>query len=117
MTIRLNTDNTPYEKIGNADPVSIADEVPFDIPDSWEWCRLSSVNDMYTGNSINETEKKLKYTGLVNGYNYIGTYNQFIPAYPSDMEEGRGFGIALQAYQDGEPYGVATVNVPTVIKK
>ena len=33
------------------------------------------------------------------------------------MEEGRGFGIALQAYQDGEPYGVATVNVPTVIKK
>ena len=30
------------------------------------------------------------------------------------MEEGRGFGIALQAYQDGEPYGVATVNVPSV---
>ncbi|MBR4765165.1 MAG: restriction endonuclease subunit S [Clostridia bacterium] len=28
---------------------------------------------MYTGNSINETEKKLKYTGLVDGYNYIGT--------------------------------------------
>ena len=26
----------PYEKIGNAEPVSIADEVPFDIPDSWE---------------------------------------------------------------------------------
>lgn len=44
----------------------------------------------------------------------LGLYNQFIPAYPSDMEEGRGFGIALQAYQDGEPYGVATVNVPSL---
>ena len=44
----------------------------------------------------------------------LGLYNQFIPAYPSDMEEGRGFGIALQAYQEGEPYGVATVNVPSV---
>ncbi len=32
-------DNTPYEKIGNNAAVSIADEVPFDIPDSWEWCR------------------------------------------------------------------------------
>ena len=69
----LTTDNTPYEKIGNQEPVSIADEVPFDIPDSWEWCRLFSVNDMYTGNSINETEKKLKYTGLSSGYYYIGT--------------------------------------------
>lgn len=47
-------DNLPYEKVGNNEPVCIADEVPFDIPDSWEWCRLSSVNDMYTGNSINQ---------------------------------------------------------------
>ena len=51
----------------------IADEMPFDIPDSWEWCRLSSVNDMYTGNSINQTDKKTKYTNLSTGYYYIGT--------------------------------------------
>ena len=30
----------PYEKIGNNDPVCITDEVPFDIPESWEWVRL-----------------------------------------------------------------------------
>ena len=29
--------------MGNNEPVSIADEVPFDIPDSWEWVRLQSV--------------------------------------------------------------------------
>ena len=66
-------DNLPYEKVGNNEPVCIADEVPFDIPDSWEWCRLSSVNDMYTGNSINQTDKKTKYTNLSTGYYYIGT--------------------------------------------
>lgn len=33
----------PYEKIGKNEPVCIADEVPFDIPESWEWVRLSSL--------------------------------------------------------------------------
>lgn len=37
------TDNTPYEKIGNQEPVSIADEVPFDIPDTWEWIRFENL--------------------------------------------------------------------------
>ena len=36
-------DNLPYEKIGNNEPVCIADDVPFDIPDSWEWVRLSAL--------------------------------------------------------------------------
>ena len=34
--------NTPYEKIGD-EVGSLADEVPFDIPDSWEWVRLIDV--------------------------------------------------------------------------
>ena len=51
----------------------ISDEIPFEIPDSWEWCRLSFANDIYTGNSINESEKKAKYTGLSEGRYYIGT--------------------------------------------
>ena len=33
----------PYEKIGKNEPVCIADEVPFDIPESWEWVRLESI--------------------------------------------------------------------------
>ena len=35
-------DNTPYEKIGD-EVRSLADEVPFDIPDSWEWVRLIAI--------------------------------------------------------------------------
>ncbi|OUP85950.1 UNVERIFIED_ORG: hypothetical protein B5F06_07490 [Lacrimispora saccharolytica] len=37
-------DNLPYEKVGKNEPVCIADEVPFDIPDSWEWARLGMIS-------------------------------------------------------------------------
>ena len=36
-------DNLPYEKVGNNEPVCIADEVPFEIPESWEWVRLANI--------------------------------------------------------------------------
>ena len=36
-------DNLPYEKVGKNEPVCIADEVPFEIPESWEWVRLGSL--------------------------------------------------------------------------
>ena len=35
-------DNTPYEKIGD-EVRSLSDEIPFDIPDSWEWVRLGTL--------------------------------------------------------------------------
>ena len=38
-----SADNLPYEKVGKNEPVCIADEVPFEIPESWEWVRLSKI--------------------------------------------------------------------------
>ena len=54
-------------------PEITEDEIPFDIPENWCWCRLSDFCNLYTGNSINETEKKTKYTNLKEGRFYIGT--------------------------------------------
>ena len=34
---------------------------------------MSTIANIYTGNSINETEKQRKYVGLPDGYNYIAT--------------------------------------------
>ena len=36
-------DNLSYEKIGKNEPVCIADEVPFEIPESWEWVRFKNL--------------------------------------------------------------------------
>ena len=33
----------PYEKVGKNEPVCIADEVPFGIPETWEWARLKDL--------------------------------------------------------------------------
>ena len=44
--------NTPYEK--NGDEVRpLADEVPFDIPDSWEWVRVGELFQHNTGKALN----------------------------------------------------------------
>ncbi|MBQ7851259.1 MAG: restriction endonuclease subunit S [Muribaculaceae bacterium] len=64
-------DNKYYEKLGKSIN-DITDDLPFDIPNSWQWCRLSNIANLYTGNSINETEKKARYTDVV-GTEYIAT--------------------------------------------
>ena len=38
--------------MGKNEPVCIADEVPFDIPDSWEWVRLGSVLNVKGGKRL-----------------------------------------------------------------
>ena len=48
--------NSFYEKIENEE-ICIDEELPFEIPKTWEWTKLSFVSDMFTGNSINENEK------------------------------------------------------------
>ena len=42
------TDNTPYEKIGD-EVRSLADLVPFEIPSSWEWCRVGDLFSNMSG--------------------------------------------------------------------
>ena len=65
-------DNCYYEKIGK-NSIDITENISFEIPSTWEICRLESIVEMYTGNSINESDKAQKYTGLSDGYNYIAT--------------------------------------------
>ena len=64
-------DNKYYEKLGKSINY-ITDDLPFEIPNSWQWCRLSNIANLYTGNSINETEKKVRYTDVA-GIEYIAT--------------------------------------------
>ena len=48
-------DNLPYEKVGKNEPVCIADDVPFEIPESWEWVRLGSIGDWGSGATPSRT--------------------------------------------------------------
>ena len=42
----------PYEKVGKNEPVCIADEVPFEIPENWEWVRLGTITSVLGGKRI-----------------------------------------------------------------
>ena len=63
-------DNTPYEKIGD-EVRSLADEVPFDIPDSWEWVQLGELFQHNTGKALNAANR----TGQLK--QYITTSNLY----------------------------------------
>ena len=56
MTRWICADNLPYEKVGKNESVCIADKVPFDIPESWEWARVSSLGSIIRGSGIKRTE-------------------------------------------------------------
>ena len=47
-TIYRGDDNKYYEKCGNA-VACIDDEIPFEIPNNWQWCRLSTLVQITTG--------------------------------------------------------------------
>ena len=49
-------DNLPYEKVGKNEPVCIADEVPFEIPESWEWARVENITRLYNGRAFKPTD-------------------------------------------------------------
>ena len=60
-------DNLPYEKVGKNEPVCIADEVPFEIPESWEWARLGTVIELQSGQDMTPD----KYNDCGKGIPYI----------------------------------------------
>jgi len=64
-------DNKYYEQVGKK-CLDITAQIPFETPKNWVWTRLSHIANIYTGNSISETEKKSKFTDVIGRY-YIGT--------------------------------------------
>lgn len=84
-------DNIPYEKVGKNEPVSIADEVPFEIPDSWEWCRCSTLGAMVRGKGIKRTETVadgfpcVRYGEIYTSYNL--SFDKTISFIPEEVDK------------------------------
>ena len=63
-SVIITRDKIPYESIDGKERC-IADEVPFEIPDSWCWCRLGTIFQHNTGKALNSS-------------NHQGTMMQYI---------------------------------------
>ncbi len=51
-SVIFRRDNSHYEKVGSTETV-IEDEIPFDIPESWEWIRMGSLLQVNPRNTLN----------------------------------------------------------------
>ena len=79
------SDNTPYEKIGD-EVRSLADEVPFDIPDSWEWVRLGNIGDWGAGATPSRTHPEY-YGGNIPWLKTGDLTDSYIDAIPETITE------------------------------
>ena len=77
-------DNSHYEKFTLTGEIKcIDDEIPFDLPKGWEWCRIKDICQMQAGKNISASEiseeKNLEYQYRCIGGNglrgYVKTYN------------------------------------------
>ena len=49
-------DNSYYEKFADGKVVCIDDEIPFEIPSGWEWCRIRDISQSYIGLTYKPTD-------------------------------------------------------------
>ena len=61
--IFVGDDNLHYEKFADGSVKCIEDEIPFDLPNGWIWCRLSMVGTTNIGLTYKPTE--VKETGTI----------------------------------------------------
>ena len=57
-TVIFRGDDNKYYTINRNEKICIDDEIPFDIPDTWEWCRLGTLFSHCTGKALNASNLK-----------------------------------------------------------
>ena len=62
--IFVGEDNLHYEKFANGSVKCIEDEIPFDIPNGWIWCRLSQIITLFSGQDLDTSRYNDKGIGI-----------------------------------------------------
>ena len=81
-------DNLHYEQVGK-EVKCIEDELPFEIPDSWEWIHINDVSNSYLGKTLNKVKdvgKSVPYLCSINIQNNIIILDKIKTALFSDEE-------------------------------
>ena len=83
--IFVGEDNLHYEKFADGSAKCIEDEIPFDIPNGWIWCRLSQIITLFSGQDLDPS----RYNNEGNGIPYITG--------ASNLEDGK---VAINRWTD-----------------
>lgn len=102
-SVIITRDKIPYEIIDGKE-LCIADEVPFEIPDSWCWCRLSNVSIIQEGAGIRTYQYRTSGTQILTVTNILeGSV---------DMKKATKY-IATEEYLD--KYQHLTLNIGDIV--
>jgi len=52
LNLTTCVNNLHYEKFQDGTVKCIEDEIPFEVPEGWEWCRYSDVIELYSGQDL-----------------------------------------------------------------
>ena len=123
-TIFRGDDNKYYEQIGK-ETIEITEEIPFDLPDSWAWTRLStivimsigktpprgvqsfwtdgiypwvSISDMSEGGIINKTKEKVSEYAASNVFSAISPKGSLLMSFK--LTVGRTSILGIDAYHN-----------------
>ena len=53
---KSTTDNCHYQKNSDGSIVNIEDEIPFEVPDGWSWCRLGEITNVKSSKRVFEKD-------------------------------------------------------------
>ena len=67
--IFVGSDKRHYEQFADGTVKDIEDEIPFDVPEGWAWCRLNELADIARGGSPRPIENYI--TDSLDGINWI----------------------------------------------
>ena len=83
MFFNKSSDNLPYEKVGK-EVRCIADEIPFEIPDAWEWIHLQDVAHVNGGMAFKSVDFSQIGTRVIriSDFNENGFVNKKIVRHP-----------------------------------
>ena len=115
-------DNLHYEQIGKSEPVCIADELPFDIPDSWEWCKLKDVAFVNGGFAFKSTDFINEGTRVIriSDFNENGFINTKIVRHKYDdslesfLLQKKNILLCMTGGTVGKSYFVTTLDEPMI---
>ena len=110
--IFVGDDNLHYEKFPDGTLKCIEDEIPFDLPNGWVWCRLSQTIVLYSGQDLipsryNDEGKGIPYiTGASNFENKRVIINRWTETPTTHASKGdllltcKGSGVGKMAWCD-----------------
>ncbi len=110
--IFIGDDNLHYEKFADGSVKCIEDEIPFELPDGWVWCRLSQTIMLYSGQDLipsryNDEGKGIPYiTGASNLENKRVIINRWTETPTTHASKGdllltcKGSGVGKMAWCD-----------------